>query len=317
MSRTLTDDRRRDLAPSLESTFAALLVRHQEATAKTGWAYHEFLPLDAFRANSSDLSPLSPTAYLAVETALLTEVNLPWYTAGLSRGLEACPGPIQEFVRLWTSEEDQHSTLLESYLLLTGSGDRDARAQARKAMIAAGWEHALSGPFEGMVYTTVQEAATRTFYLCAARACGGEHPALGAALRRIAKDETLHMAFYRDVVKAHLDLDPDYLRPLAAVMLRFEMPWSAAVLEDFEQRRAQLAAQGVFRLSDYLDEVVQPLWSYWGLDARTPQEEETRKAQLQLRRYRAALRKFARAEAGGEGRRGAPPLTEAYPGSLP
>ena len=297
------DDRRLDLDPSLESHFAALLVRHKEATAKTGWRYHEFLPLEAFRANAPDRSPLSPTAYLAVETALLTEVNLPWYTAGLAAGLASCPGPIQEFVRIWTSEEDQHATLLESYLLLTGSGDHGARAQARKAMIAAGWQHALAGPFEGMVYTTIQEAATRTFYLCAARACDEEDPALSMALRRIAKDETLHMAFYRDVVKAHLDLDPDYLRPLTAVMLRFEMPWSGAVLRDFEERRAHLSARGVFRLSDYLEEVVQPLWSYWGLDARTPHEEETRKAQVQLRRYRAALRKFARSESGdGEGR---------------
>ena len=297
------DDRRLDLDPSLESHFAALLVRHKEATAKTGWRYHEFLPLEAFRASAPDRSPLSPTAYLAVETALLTEVNLPWYTAGLAAGLASCPGPIQEFVRIWTSEEDQHATLLESYLLLTGSGDHGARAQARKVMITAGWQHALAGPFEGMVYTTIQEAATRTFYLCAARACDEEDPALSMALRRIAKDETLHMAFYRDVVKAHLDLDPDYLRPLTAVMLRFEMPWSGAVLRDFEERRAHLSARGVFRLSDYLEEVVQPLWSYWGLDARTPHEEETRKAQVQLRRYRAALRKFARSESGdGEGR---------------
>jgi acyl-[acyl-carrier-protein] desaturase len=198
---------------------------------------------------------------------------------------------------VWTSEEDQHATLLESYLLLTSSGDPDARARSRKAMIAAGWSHGLAGPFPGMVYTAMQEAATRTFYLCVARACDDEHPRLGAALRRIAKDETLHMAFYRDVVKAHLDKDPDYVRPLAEVMVRFEMPWSASVLNDFEARRAYLATHGVFRLSDYFDDVVQPLWSYWGLDHRVPQNEETRKAHAQLRRYRAALRKFARSEA--------------------
>ena len=294
----LVDERRRDLDPRLESQFAALLARHKEATAKTGWGYHEFLPLEAFRASPARRSPLSPTAYLAVETALLTEVNLPWYTAELAPGLRACPEPIREFIRVWTSEEDQHATLLESFLLLTGSGDHDARARARKAMIAAGWQHSVAGPFEGMVYTTIQEAATRNFYLCVARACDGEHPGLGKALRRIAKDETLHMAFYRDVVKAHLDRDPDYLRQIAAVMLRFEMPWSTAVLRDFEERRAALTMRGVWRLSDYLDEVVQPLWSYWGLDDRTPREEETRKAHVQLRRYRAALRKFARSEAG-------------------
>ena len=290
------DDRYCHLLPSLEGHFASLLARHKEAVAKTEWSYHQFLPWEV-RANAIERPSLSATAYLAVETALLTEVNLPWYTAGLSRGLASCPEPIQEFVRVWTSEEDQHATLLESYLLFTDGGDHGARARSRKAMIAAGWTHTLAGPFEGMVYTAIQEAATRTFYLCAARVCGEEHPALAAALRRIAKDETLHMAFYRDVVKAHLDLDPGYLRPLAAVMLRFEMPWSASVLRDFEERRALLAARGVFRLSDYLDEVVQPLWSYWGLDNRVSQNEETRKAHAQLRRYRAALRKFVRSEA--------------------
>src|SRR5438876_4769860 len=284
------DDSHRDLDPSLEPHFASLLSRHREAVAKTEWSYQQFLPPEIEKRS------LSPTAYMAVETALLTEVNLPWYTAGLAPGLASCPGPIQEFVRVWTSEEDQHATLLESYLLLTGGGDHAARARSRKAMIAGGWSHTLAGPFEGMVYTAMQEAATRTFYLCAARACCEESPTLAAALRRIAKDETLHMAFYRDVVKAHLDLDSNYLRPLAAVMLRFEMPWAASVLRDFEERRALLSARGVFRLSDYLDEVVQPLWAYWGLEGRTLEREETRRAFVQLRRYRAALRKFARSE---------------------
>jgi len=284
----VSDDPYRDLLPSLEPQFATLLARHKDAAARNEWSYHQYLP--------SERAPLSATAYLAVETALLTEVNLPWYTAGLSSGLAGCPDPIRDFVRVWTSEEDQHATLLESFLLLVDAGDPAARARARKAMIAAGWHHDLSGPFQGMVYTAIQEAATRTFYLCAARACGDEHPSLAAALRRIAKDETLHMAFYRDVVKAHLDLDPNYLRPLAAVLLRFEMPWSASVLRDFEGRRAALSALGVFRLSDYLDDVVQPLWSYWALDGRTFEQDETRKAYVQLRRYRAALRKFARDE---------------------
>jgi acyl-[acyl-carrier protein] desaturase len=284
-----------DLDPALEPHLASLLERHKGAVAKTGWSYQEFLPLEAFRADAG-APPLSPTAYVAVETALLTEVNLPWYTAGLAHGLSGCPEPIQEFVRLWTSEEDQHATLLESYLMLTGSGDPTVRARLRKDMIATGWRHSLGGPFEGMVYTAMQEAATRTFYLCAARACGDEHPSLGAALRRIAKDETLHMVFYRDVVKAHLERDPDYLRPLAAVMMAFEMPWSASVLRDFEERRSFLAGRGVFRLSHYLDEVVQPLWLYWALDHCASESAETKDAHDQLRRYRAALRKFARRE---------------------
>jgi acyl-[acyl-carrier-protein] desaturase len=286
-------DAYRNLLPCLETDFASLLARHNEAAQKGEWSYHEFLPLGEVGSGACELSPI---AYLSVETALLTEVNLPWYTTGLTVGLESCPRPIQDFVRVWTAEEDQHATLLEGYLLLSGSGDHGARARARKGMIAAGWSHTLSGPFEGMVYTAIQEAATRAFYLCAARACADEHPLLATALRRIARDETLHMAFYRDVVQAHLDADSGYLRPLAGVLMAFEMPWSTSVLGDFERRRSQLAAGGVFRLTDYVEAVLQPLWSYWGLDRRPPGSEATHQAQVQLRRYRAALRKFARRE---------------------
>jgi acyl-[acyl-carrier-protein] desaturase len=142
-----------------------------------------------------------------------------------------------------------------------------------------------------MVYTAIQEAATRTFYLCTARACDQEDPQLAEALRRIAKDETLHMAFYRDVVKAHLDLDPGYLRPLAAVMPRFQMPWSASLAGDFAERQAYVAAHGVFTLADYYHDVVQLLWSYWGIDRLAPREDDARRALVPLRRYRAALRK--------------------------
>ena len=95
MPQQVDDDRYRDLLPSLEGHFASLLARHKEAAGRTEWPYHQFLPFEALRANTVERPSLSATAYLAVETALLTEVNLPWYTAGLSRGLAGCPGPVQ------------------------------------------------------------------------------------------------------------------------------------------------------------------------------------------------------------------------------
>src|SRR5205823_10840374 len=90
MPHQFDDDRYRDLHPSLEGQFASLLARHLEAAGKTEWSYHQYLPFAALRGDAIERPPLSATAYLAVETALLTEVNLPWYTAGLSRGLESC-----------------------------------------------------------------------------------------------------------------------------------------------------------------------------------------------------------------------------------
>ena len=145
MSQRFDDDPHLDLDRSLEPELRALLDRHKEAAARIDWSYHEFVPLDAHRTGALTEFPLPPSTYTAVEMALLTEVNLPWYTAGLSHGLDSCPDPIREFVHLWTSEEDQHATLLESYLLLTDNGDHAARARSRKTIVAAGWHHALSG----------------------------------------------------------------------------------------------------------------------------------------------------------------------------
>ncbi len=99
------------LLPSLEPEVARLLARHNEASARIDWSYREFLPLEALHA-PSNTPPLSTVAYTAVETALLTEVNLPWYTAVLHEGLRDSLAPLQEFIGVWTSEEDQHSTLL-------------------------------------------------------------------------------------------------------------------------------------------------------------------------------------------------------------
>src|SRR5262249_57651334 len=116
-----------------------------------------------------------------------------------------------------------------------------------------------------------------------ARTCEADDPGLAEALRRIAKDETLHMAFYRDVVKVHLDLDAGYIQPLAAVMSRFQMPWSASFAGDFAERQAYVGGHGGFTVADYYREVVQFLWSYWGIDFLRPPAETTRPSLVHLR----------------------------------
>ena len=200
--------------------------------------------------------------------------------------------PIQEFVRVWTSEEDQHSTLLETYLLLTDNGDHAKRGKTRRAVLAGGWSHELESPFEGMVYTAVQELATQAFYLCAAPVCERDDPALARALRRIAKDETRHYAFYRDVVKAHLEVDPEYVLPLAKVIKEFRMP--GHVTPDFRQRSALLASEHVFGPEQFYQDVVEVVCAYWDVDNLAPAQPEAQMALAQLNKYRTVLRRLAK-----------------------
>ena len=280
-----------ELLPSLEPQIAQLVARHKEASARIDWSYHDFLPLEAYHADPRRHPPLSEVAYTAVEVALLTEVNLPWYTVALHEGFHGSHGSFPEFVRIWTSEEDQHSTLLETYLLLTDNGDHGERGRLRKAVLASGWEHNLLGTFDAVAYTAVQEMATRAFYIHAARVCEPEDPGLAQALRRIAKDETLHYAFYRDVVKAQLEADPNYILTLAKVMFEFQMPGS--VMPDFQQRSEYLAAHHVFGPEHFYRDVVEVVMSYWEVDRLEPQDAEARRALRRLRTYRAALKRLA------------------------
>ena len=283
------------LLPSLEPEVARLLARHNEASARIDWSYREFLPLEALHARS-DTPRLSDLAYTAVETALLTEANLPWYTAVLYAGLRDSLAPLQEFVRVWTSEEDQHTTLLETYLLITDNGDHAERGRRRKAVLASGWSHQLEGAFEAMVYTTVQELATQAFYLCTAGVCERDDPGLARTLRRVAKDETRHYAFYRDVVKAHLDAEPAYVVPLVEVLIQFQMP--GRIMSDFDERSMKLAAQGIFGPEQYLKDVVEVVCSFWEVDTLGATSPETRVALGRLNKYRSVLRRVVERRSG-------------------
>ena len=59
-----------------------------------------------------------------------------------------------------------------------------------------------------------------------------------------------------------------------------------------------VAAHGGFTLADYYRDVVQFLWSYWEIDRVAPRQGDARRALVELRKYRAILRKSV---GGGEG----------------
>jgi acyl-[acyl-carrier-protein] desaturase len=279
------------LIPSLEPKLRELYLRHQERAAKVDWAYHEYLPLDELRADPQCLPQLSAPTYLAVETALFTEVNLPWFTSGLSQVFKGALSPMREFIYDWTAEEDQHAMLLETYLLLGDNGDHRERARLRKLIIRQGWAPHVEDHFQAIAYTALQELATQQFYFRVADVCVEEDPLLARALRRVAKDETLHMAFYRDAVTAHLEAEPDYVEPLAKIMLEFAMP--GVEMPGYAVRAAQLAAEGIYGPEHYYNMVVDKLWRDWNVSALSPRAASARDAQKRLIDHHAQLGRVA------------------------
>ncbi len=275
------------LIPSLEPKLRELYVRHRERAAKIDWAYNEYLPLDELKADPESIPQLSPLVYTAVETALLTEVNLPWFTTHLYATFKGSLAIMLEFLHTWTAEEDSHAQLLETYLLLGGNGDAKLRAAMRKNVIRQGWAANIETHFGAIAYTAIQELATQTFYLRIADVAEAEDPRLARALRRLAKDETLHMAFYRDAVKAHLEVEPNYVYPLADVILKFEMPGSG--MPNFAERTEKIANEANYGPAEYYTQVIDALWRYWGIDQLEPSLTEAREAQERVVKYHAKM----------------------------
>jgi acyl-[acyl-carrier-protein] desaturase len=272
----------------LEGKLKELYNRHLERTAKIDWSYHALIPWERGRNFLSDpWAPeqvtISPELYIAVETALLTEVNLPWFTTGLVDIFRGSLEVIQDFIRTWTSEEDQHSDVLQTYLLVTRNADPDRLLRLRKTVVRNAWTPGTSSPFVGMVYTAVQELSTQAYYVNVARKADEEDPMLATILRRIAKDETLHYTFYRDAVKAHLELNPNLIEQVADVFINFSMP--GYLMPDFKARIEIIAERANYGVGEFYRHVVAVLMDLWDVRRLQPTAPDAIKALDKLNKH--------------------------------
>jgi acyl-[acyl-carrier-protein] desaturase len=283
----------------LEAKLIELYAQHKERSAKIDWSYHEYLPLqreDLFADQvinkpNPKRTRLSPEIYLAVETALLTEVNLPWFTTELYTTFKGSLQVLVDFVHTWTSEEDQHGELLDFYLLLTNNGDATARHKLRKGVVEQGFHTGLTTPLETMVYTSIQERATMVFYLNVAKACETQDPGLAAVLRRLAKDETLHYAFYRDATLAHLQINPNLVELVTDVMIKFEMPGRG--MPDYAGRMAIIGKHVHYGPAEFYTQVITELMTYWDIANLKPDYAPAREKLHELLSYHERLSRIA------------------------
>lgn len=283
----------------LETALDTLYDRHLTLSANVNWGYHTLLPWERGKNfNDHPWAPdqgcIPPELTMAVETAMLTEVNLPWFTAGLSSTFNNAPKALQQFIRTWTQEEDQHGRVLDVYLILSRNGDPALRDQLRKQVIGRGWDPETDDPLALMVYTTLQELATRVFYLSLAKAATPFDPTLGGILRAIAKDESLHYAFYRDAVKTYLESNPSSMATICQVIPQFTMPGFG--MPNFRHRAQVIARHAHYDLAAYYEQVLSVVLDYWGvLDYEL--SSDTREDRKTLDQYLTKLRRIAERKA--------------------
>ncbi|PJF34852.1 MAG: acyl-ACP desaturase [Candidatus Thermofonsia Clade 1 bacterium] len=281
------------LIPSLEPRLRELFNQHTERARNIDWAYSDYIPLDEFQRDPQAIPRLSPTILSAIELAVFTEVNLPWFTTALHAIFKGSWSVLLDFVHTWTSEEDAHSLLLETYLFVGRNGDPRARAALRKQVIRAGLMSAdlLYDPLQALVYTAIQERATQIYYLNVAQAAEREDPHLARLLRRLAKDETLHYTFYRDAVKLHLEADPNCVYPVADVLLKFEMPGRGS--PGYQERADRVRMANIYGPEQFYAQVIDVVLKYWRIAELHPTYAEAREAQQKIVKQHARLAKIA------------------------
>ena len=208
---------------------------------------------------SVEQSRLSPATRAALQLNLLTEDNLPSYHRELDHTFGR-GGAWGAWVNRWTAEEGRHASCLRDYLLVTRGIDPERLERARLATLQAGF-YSEDKPFlNACAYLSFQELATRVAHRNTGRSTGD--PVAEKLLARISMDENLHMIFYRNIVKAALEIAPDQtLRAIADEVAGFVMPGS--VVPGFARMAVQTANAGIYDLRIHHDDVIMPLLRHW------------------------------------------------------
>jgi acyl-[acyl-carrier-protein] desaturase len=260
------------LSRDLEPVVAVELERH--LAIQKNWYPHEYVPWsegrdfagplngDAWEAKDSRLSSVAQDSLIL---NLLTEDNLPSYHTEitLSMGRDGAWG---NWIERWTAEEGRHAIVIRDYLMATRGVDPYELEDLRMAHMSLGYQT----PYENdmlhtIAYVSFQELATRISHRNTGKI--SDDPIAEGMMQRIALDENLHMIFYRNTLKAALDLEPNAAkRAIADVVTNFDMP--GANMPGFGRKAVQIALAGIYDMQQHLEEVIAPVLRAWDVFER-------------------------------------------------
>jgi acyl-[acyl-carrier-protein] desaturase len=264
MSATMTQTQ---MLLELEQVVEENLNRHLSVAKE--WFPHEYVPWSDGRnfdgplngdAWSPEDSPMSDVARSSLIVNLLTEDNLPSYHHEIASlfGRDAAWG---SWVHRWTAEEGRHGIAIRDYLLTSRAVDPVELERLRMEHMSTGYESAHTQDLvRSLAYVSFQELATRVSHRNTGKLT--DDPVADALLAKVAADENLHMIFYRNLLQAAMELDPDHtMRAIADVVATFQMPGTD--IAGFQRKAVQMAIAGVYDLRQHRDEVVAPVLRFW------------------------------------------------------
>ncbi|MBB5780055.1 acyl-ACP desaturase [Nonomuraea jabiensis] len=279
-----------ELLHELEPVVAVELDRHH--TMAKEWFPHEYIPWSEGRdfdgiyggeAWQESDSKIPEAARISLIVNLLTEDNLPSYHHEIASTFGR-DGAWGTWVHRWTAEEDRHGTALRDYLTVTRAVDPVALERARMHHMENGFITEYDTMLQQLAYVSFQELATRIAHRNTGRASGDE--GCERLLARIAADENLHMLFYRNLLKAAFELDPNQtMRAVTDVVTTFQMPGTG--IDGFARKAMIIANEGIYDLRLHLDDVLMPVLRQWSVFDKTGLDAEGEQAREQLAAFLA------------------------------
>ncbi|CAN5697165.1 acyl-ACP desaturase [soil metagenome] len=280
----------------LEPVVETNLNRHLSMAKE--WFPHEYVPWTDGRnydgpldgdAWSVEDSQMSDVARSSLIVNLLTEDNLPSYHHEIATlfGRDAAWG---DWVHRWTAEEGRHGIAIRDYLLTSRAVDPVQLERLRMDHMSTGYTALHDDMVRSLAYVSFQELATRVSHRNTGKITGD--PIADQLLARVAADENLHMVFYRNLLGAALELDPDQtMRAITDVVTQFAMPGTD--IAGFQRKAVEMAIAGVYDIRQHRDDVVAPVLRFWNVFEIEGLDAEGEKARTELADFMAELEKQA------------------------
>lgn len=276
------------LLHELEPVVAGELDRHLKVAKE--WFPHEYIPWSQGRdfdgifegeAWQESDSTIPEAARVSLIVNLLTEDNLPSYHHEIATTFGR-DGAWGTWVGRWTAEEGRHGVAIRDYLTVTRAVDPIALERARMVHMEGGFQTEYETMLGQLAYVSFQELATRIAHRNTGRASGDPH--CERLLSRIAADENLHMLFYRNLLKAAFDLDPNQtMRAITDVVTTFQMPGNT--IEGFTRKSLIIANEGIYDLRLHHDDVLMPVLRQWAVFDKEGLDGEGEKARQELAEF--------------------------------
>ena len=250
------------------------------------WQPTDFLPdlssedwRDQMQAFRNAAQGISDELLVVLVGDMVTEEALPSYSMALNQIAQEGPGdsprPWSKWLRCWTAEENRHGDLLNAYLRLTGRVDMRAVELTVHYLIAHGFNpRTFPNPYNGLIYTSFQERATRISHGNAGKLVAQLGDAnLARICQRIAGDEARHEAFYTKCFGKVLELDTPTALLCLRDMLRSIIAMPGRLMHDgkdpdlFDHFAIIAQRVGVYTIHDYAA-IIDHLVKTWDIPGR-------------------------------------------------